>query len=375
MKRATSDALVRISLQVVGWVLAFLLFALVRFFGLGTVEEFRSLELSTLQHRELLIRAVVVGVVVGVVLGLLDLWLSRTRLRRMPYGRLILVQSAIHVALFILVLAGVRAWGVAIQGEGFDARELLSRVFSTNLLVILLYTGLVSVLFSFIEQVSRKFGPGNLQKMLRGSYYRPREEQRIFMFLDLQSSTTHAERLGHVLYSRLIQDCFRDLGVVLQNRAEVYQYVGDEAVLCWEMERGREDGNCLEAFFRFEEEIWSRADHYRELYGFVPTFKAGLNSGLVTVAEVGEIKREIAFHGDVLNTAARIQSKCNELERKLLISAYLKDELGETPAFRFEPMGTVSLRGRAQSVAIYAVEKRGQAILRRGGLGVGSALA
>jgi len=226
-------------------------------------------------------------------------------------------------------------------------------------LIVLLYTGLVSALFSFIEQVSRKFGPGNLVKMLRGRYYRPREEQRIFMFLDLQSSTTHAERLGHVLYSRLIQDCFRDLAVVLQNRAEVYQYVGDEAVLCWEMERGREDGNCLEAFFRFEAEIRSRADHYRELYGLVPTFKAGVNSGLVTVAEVGEIKREIAFHGDVLNTAARIQSKCNELERKLLVSAQLKDEMGDSPSFLFEPMGSVSLRGRAQSVSIYAVERKG----------------
>jgi adenylate cyclase len=43
------------------------------------------------------------------------------------------------------------------------------------------------------------------------------------MFLDLKGSTTHAERLGHVQFSELIQDCFIDLTVVIDHQALVYQ--------------------------------------------------------------------------------------------------------------------------------------------------------
>ena len=46
--------------------------------------------------------------------------------------------------------------------------------------------------------------------------------------------------------------------------------------------------------------------HKDKKYRMVPEFKAGVNSGHVTVAEVGELKKEPAYQGDVLITAARI---------------------------------------------------------------------
>jgi adenylate cyclase len=247
--------------------------------------------------------------------------------------------------------------GFSRMNEPFDLGVLIERVLSANAMVVLVYLSVVSILLSFIRQVDRKFGPGNLVRLLIGRYHRPREEQRIFQFLDLQASTTHAERLGHMRYSRLLQDCFRDLAVIVQDHAEVYQYVGDEAVLCWKAEVGLEGAACLAAYFRFSDELKARAAHYEENYGFVPLFKAGLNIGRVTVAEVGEIKREIAFHGDVLNTAARIQAMCNELGEQVLVSAYLKDALGDTPDYLFTPRGDVTLRGRAESVEIFGVRR------------------
>jgi adenylate cyclase len=218
-----------------------------------------------------------------------------------------------------------------------------------------LAAGAVSFGFNFLKQVSRKFGPGNLRRLLLGKYYHPRRENRIFLFLDLKSSTTHAERLGHERYSSLIQDCFRDLAVTLEHDAGVYQYVGDEAVLSWEAETGLDQLNCLRAFFRFRDELQTRAHHYERRYGFVPVFKAGGNIGEVTGVEVGEIKREIAFHGDVLNTAARIQALCNEHGEELLISEYLQRALPPSSDFTFEVLGAMPLRGRQNPVEVYAV--------------------
>ena len=75
----------------------------------------------------------------------------------------------------------------------------------------------------------------------------------------------------------------------------------------------------------------------------------------MTGVEVGEIKREIAFHGDVLNTAARIQALCNQHGEELLISEYLLNALPSSAEFTFKAMGTMQLRGRQAPVEVYAV--------------------
>ena len=76
------------------------------------------------------------------------------------------------------------------------------------------------------------------------------------------------------------------------------------------------------------------------------------------VLEVGEIKREISYLGDVLNTAARIQGMCNEVGEELLVSENLLERLDPLPAeFTVESIGSVELRGREQAVGIFSVHR------------------
>jgi adenylate cyclase len=77
-----------------------------------------------------------------------------------------------------------------------------------------------------------------------------------------------------------------------------------------------------------------------------------LDAGLVTVAEVGEIKKELAYHGDVLNTASRIQGMCNQLDARLLISERLRNRL-TWDGQDFELLGDIKLKGKEESVRIY----------------------
>ena len=65
-------------------------------------------------------------------------------------------------------------------------------------------------------------------------------------------------------------------------------------------------------------------------------------------------KKEIAYHGDTINTAARIQSKCNDFDRVLLISRELQKML-ENNSFRFEDLGSIPLKGKKNKVLINAV--------------------
>ena len=192
---------------------------------------------------------------------------------------------------------------------------------------------------------------------MKGRFYTPREEERIFMFLDLQSSTQLAEKLGHIKYSMLIQDCFSDLGVVVEDEAEIYQYVGDEAVLTWTLNDGVKNGNCLNAYFNFMKQLTKKHEYYRQNYDCFPFFKAGLHAGIVTVTEVGKYKKEIAYHGDTINTAARIQGKCNEFGKEILLSENLNSKL-ECDEYTFEKLGSIALRGKNEDVFIYAAGKK-----------------
>jgi adenylate cyclase len=347
-------------LSVAGWTAALPLFVLIRFVGLKGLPQFAGFDPGQIKHRLLFLGAVSFGPVLGTVFYLLQVAFDQPAVRRRPYGTIILMQTAGCVALVVLAQAGAAVVEQALGYQPSLWSAVRGRIFSTNFLVMLIYLTVVSALFLFLRQVDHKFGPGNLWKLVIGRYHHPREEERIFMFLDLKGSTSLAERLGHVQFSRLIQDCFADLSVVGLYRAQVYQYVGDEAILLWDVDAGLREANCIRAYFRFRDRLRERAAHYQREYGEVPVFKAGVNIGCATVVEVGEIKREISYLGDVLNTAARIQGKCSELGEDLLISEALHRRLERLPGdLEVGRMGEVALRGREQAVSILSVRRVG----------------
>ena len=242
--------------------------------GLPSAPQFRGLEFDKIDHRQILVEGLFLGWVLGSVFYGLDRALDRPAIRRQPYGVLIFVQTIGNLGLVLLAQVCVAVFDVVQADQGFPWSFIQNRVNSSNFLVTLVYVTITSFLFSFLKQIDHKFGPGNLWKLIIGMYHHPREEERIFMFLDLKGSTAQAERLGHVQFSRLIQDCFIDLSVVIDLQAQIYQYVGDEVILFWEVEAGLRQANCLRAYFQFADRLKDRADHYLSEYQVAPIFKA-----------------------------------------------------------------------------------------------------
>lgn len=313
---------------------------------------------NTLSPYERLLFQLMLGLVSGLLFGTYEYFFRRTFEKKISFGKLLFLGAigyGLVIHLFILVTFVV--YGQLFDGP-VDERVLKKFFDSGSALVVVVYCFLVGFLSDFVMEMDKKFGPGNLIKMLRGEFYVPKQEERIFMFLDMRSSTTIAEQLGHIKYSQLVQDCFRDIDVVMNYGSEIYQYVGDEAVLTWEREKGIRDANCVYAFFAFIDRLQSRSEYYLDRYGVLPEFKAGLNLGEVTVAEVGEIKREIAYHGDTLNTAARIQSKCNEYGQDILLSEILLKTLPSRETLQENVEGAVILRGKTEQVKIYSLQRR-----------------
>lgn len=277
-------------------------------------------------------------------------------LRRGSIGKIIFFKTLFYVIGMVLVGLldyQIFYWLDIVPREQLNA---LKKEVNPNFLVSnMIFFTVCILLFNFMGQISQKFGVGVLEKMLLGQYQKPYSENRIFMFLDLKSSTSIAEQLGHEQYGRFIQRLFSEItNIVRRYEAEVYQYAGDEIILTWTAERGLKNNNCLHLFFAFREKLNRKQLYYHKRFGVVPKFKAGIDVGKVTRVEVGEIKRDIGYYGDVLNTAARVQSKCNELGKDLLISARLHELLPKDKNYQFEYLGELPLKGKQSEVGIYA---------------------
>ena len=207
--------------------------------------------------------------------------------------------------------------------------------------------------------VNDKYGPGVFADFLLGKYFHPRREVRIFMFLDLRSSTTIAEKLGEESYFDFLKEVYADITpAILNTEGEVYQYVGDEIVLCWKPRIGQRNSNVIRCFYQIQTLLQQRSSHYDGKYGGArPFFKAGMHLGNVMAGEIGVLKREIAYSGDVLNTTARIQAKCNELGVNILLSEKLIDYLSPMSSI-FQPvsMGEYPLRGKQSQLQLYTLE-------------------
>lgn len=215
-----------------------------------------------------------------------------------------------------------------------------------------------SLFFSLIyTEISDNLGHGVLRNFIIGKYHRPKEEHRIFLFTDMKDSTAIAEQLGTKMYFLFLRDYYNSLeDAIIKFGGDVYQYIGDEIVISWEFNTGIQNNNCLHTFFEMKNALRHRADFFRKTYGYAPTFKGGMHFGEVTTGEIGALKKEIVFSGDVLNTTARIQSACNTFRTDFLVSDSLIKNLHIDENFVVTDIGEVSLRGKDTSLSLVKVD-------------------
>lgn len=337
---------------IVYWFLAMNMFYLFRYFGLPE-EKGIAVNADFLKMNDnFMFISILGGTILGFFYFIVQLITGTSKFKRKSFGYSLVIKGVLYM-IILVITANV----IITASENIFSIEILTGpvVEDKSFWSFVLFFTLMSSLYSFFEMVSEKFGRGILLKMLLGNYRTPKEENRIFMFLDLKSSTSIAERLGHFNYSKLIQQCFYDLNEAAFNyNGEIYQYVGDQAVISWPFNCGVKDNNCIDCFFDFQRKLESKRAYYEENFGVLPEFKAGLHGGKLIVTEVGIMKKEIAYHGDVINTAARIQGECNKYDEKFLISEQLLDKLNIVK-LKLKPLGEVALKGKLVPVKVVAL--------------------
>lgn len=300
----------------------------------------------------------------GIFGGSLIVFFSKNKLRDRSYLQFIVITCIMFLFIIFVINTVVSfifyySHDLSMSGGAFFLESV--RLFVTDPYALRnLFTWLIiTVMTLFVLQVSDKYGPRNLSRFILGKYFRPREENRIFMMLDINASTTLAEKLGHIKFFSLVNQFFADITDSITNsKGEIYQYVGDEVIVSWTIKKGVQNVNCLQCFFDMEEAIKKRSAIYIQQYNCIPEFKAGVHVGSVTVGEIGVIKKDIAYLGDALNATARILSLCHTYHEKLIISQQLFERLDSFSAtLNFRALGNVQLKGKEQPVVLMGVRK------------------
>lgn len=298
---------------------------------------------------------------VGLLVGYLEMVRWHRRFKHLSFLQGLIIKLMLYLVIMIAIIAIFYPLAASLESglSVFDRENLgkTGRFFASltflNTLIELGFSLMISLVYAgFSDHLGHQF----LQKLVTGKYHKPQEEHRIFMFLDMNESTTFAEKLGHIKYFDLLQDYYEVMSdPIIQSEGEVYQYVGDEVVITWEVDEGIFSNNCLECFFGIEDNLNKQASKFQEKYGVVPHFKAGIHVGEVTTGEIGSLKKEIVFTGDVLNAAARIQGLCKTYQRSLIVSKEIIDAIEYASAFQLESLGTTQLRGREEPSELFAV--------------------
>jgi adenylate cyclase len=215
---------------------------------------------------------------------------------------------------------------------------------------------IISLVSNFMDELYRKLGRDAISNIVFGKYHQVKQEDRLFLFIDLNHSTEIAEEMGEMEFSHFLQDYYYDISEpIARYFGRVYQYVGDEVVVTWPLKKGLKFGLSIRCFFAIQKQIRRYQEQYLKRYGRVPEFKASLHGGNVVVSEVGKYKSEIAYHGDVLNTTARMLSKCHELNADFIISDFVVERVEMPKYLKVDSLGSFQLKGKQQEVELYSV--------------------
>ncbi len=299
------------------------------------------------------------GIFFGVGFWAMELyWVQKWKkvLLKQPLLFSIIVKSLIFLVIIVLVNRGVGIFRNLLEGKSF--LEYITPHFTIEQLVLYLYVLILFFSLSFYMQLKNFFGQNTLSEILWGKYRKPHKEYRVFMFMDIKSSTRLAENLGLEKYYSFLDDFFHEITEpVKETKAEIYQYVGDEVVFSWPLSKNDYKANSIDLFFKVKDQVQMHRGYYLNTYGEIPQFKAGMHYGEVISAQIGDLKRELVFNGDVLNTTARIQEQCNKNNAELIVSGQLLKIVDLNDSYVAKSIEKIQLRGKEEFIELFEVNR------------------
>lgn len=297
------------------------------------------------------IEQVINGFVFGILIGILEEITSHRRYVNISLTLQFFIKIFGIILIVNIMLVSLVFFHPEVEFESI--REFLRQKEVSSPLILSLVIAFTVITYF---QVEKLIGKNMLTNYLRGKYRKPKKEIRVFLFLDLKASTTISEKLGNETYYSFLNDAIYEMSAsIMETKAEIYQYVGDEIVFTWTLDKGITNNNCLKLFEKITTKLESKSSYFQKTYGYQPRFKGAIHAGLVLAAEIGHIKKDIVYSGDVLNATARMESLCHKYAADILVSKSLFNLLDKKHEIIYEDLGAISLKGKDEKLELIKI--------------------
>lgn len=289
------------------------------------------------------------GFLLGYFTGIIEMYLLR-RLKKQPPVIIISVRIILYTINIALCLGFLKVAYFIINPD-LKIIEFTTR----NLTLNIAQSIIISTTILLYLQLEAIVGVGVFHNFLLGRYQHPKKEWRYFMFIDINNSTRMVESLGDDTYFAMLNAYFRDLSKpVFESGASIYKYMGDEIMLTWKDSKNFKPETALLVYTSFKNILESKKEFYRKSFGAQPTFKAGLHYGEVITAKVGDLKKEIAYNGDVLNITSRIMDHCKAFKQGIIMTEVVYNKMTIKPENVLE-INDLNLEGKRDSINVYGL--------------------
>lgn len=304
------------------------------------------------------------GIVIGLFISFVEVYVFARNARKIKFFWFFLIRLAVYTVSLVFLLVHVAVFSQMIRMdqtyvEVWNSHALQFYINEGSFKAEVVYIIVFATLINVTRIMSIKLGQGVLQNYIMGTYFKPKKEERIFMFVKLENSEKHLHNLGSLKFLKFLNKFYYDLSEpIIAHDSVIYEYVEDLLVLTWSYKSGIHHSSCLRLFFELEKIIVRNNVYYFNHYGFEPKIKASLHCGSVVGAEIGEVKTQIVYQGDTLNTASRILDKCFELDEKLLISDDVESIVEVPKEVKSKSYKDVLLKGKSASKTVFALSKQ-----------------
>lgn len=305
-----------------------------------------------------------VGFLGGLVISFLELYLFTKKIRKIKFIWLLGLKSALYFGLFTTIIFNVVVFSRMSRlemtyREVIDASDFRYYLSNGTFKLEILYTLSFAFVIIFTRMLDKKMGQGTLVNYIKGKYFEPIHEARIVLFLKIANSDQLIVKLGSLRFHKFLNQYFSDLTEpAIYHRGKIHEYVEDLIVISWSMNEGLTNANCINTFFDIQNTLAQKKDYYLREYNFVPRVQAGIHTGSLVTAEIGEIKTQIVFHGNTMNTTSRILDKCKEINLELMVSDQLIRMLGMTNKYKIIPVGNIKLKGKKSGMDLFEIRDK-----------------
>ena len=307
------------------------------------------------------VNGIVIGILMGALIGTFEIYLFHPRLQQNPFILMLTFRAIMYtlsiIAIVLVVVTMNRAFRHH-QGffEALRSEESRNYIVHGNFKVAIIFTFMAALFANFVRLISFKIGRGILTDFILGVYHKPKQMERIFVLLQITNAGDVLRRSNIETYHHFLNGIYSALSIVaMRHHGYVYEYVDDHMIVYWKATRKNWAASLAD--FHAEALIVMKCDedYYKNTYGLIPGLVFTAHGGSVIQAEVGELKTEIVFHGDVLNTASRIGNVAIEQGDPFVISDYVFNHMREIEGIKTVSIGVFELRGKSKAVSLYSI--------------------